>query len=168
MPGGLFTELVGLLRGSSLRNWLLTDGAEIFSAFDTGSEALQFFREGGGSIRTQDFYAIRRQVLNRTESSTPLEGYPSNQLIPLNWHVTDHGLNLSSDFLYNIKLIGYDNETGLLKEQWMSVASDRQLSSDEVKEVARSYVGEGGKSGEISDYFFGNIEPLARNWTNVQ
>lgn len=167
MPSGLFTELVGLLRGDKLRNWLLTDGAEIFAAFDTGAEALQFFREGGGSIRTADFYSIRRQVLNRTESSTPLQDYPTNQLIPLNWHVTDHGLDLSTDFLYNIKLIGLDTETGLLKEQWMSVASDRQLTSDQVKEVARGFVGEGGASGEIMDYFFGSIEPLARNWTTI-
>lgn len=168
MSPGLFTELVGLLRGEKLRNWLLTDGAAIFAAFETGKEALDFFREGGGAIRTADFYAIRKQVLNRTESGNPLTDYPSNQLIPINWHVIDHGLELSSDFLYNIKLIGYDQKSGILKEQWMGVASDRQLTQDQIKEVARSYVGEGGESGEIKDYIFGEIEPLARNWTSVQ
>lgn len=162
MSPDIFTELVGLLRGSSLRQWLLTDGAALFTAFDTGADALDFFRSGGGQIRTADFYDIRRQVLNRVESGEQLTGYPDNQLIPLNWHVTDHGLDLSSDFLYNIKLIGLDQNTGILKEQWMGVASDRQLTPDEVREVARSYVGEGGPSGEIVDFFFGEIEPLAR------
>jgi len=162
MPFGLFTELVGLLRGEALRSWLLTDGASIFSAFDSVGEALDFFREGGGAIRTQDFYKIAQQVFSRTESGAPLSDYPTNQLVPLNWHVSDHGLDLSSDFLYNIKLIGLDQNTGYLKEQWLGVASDRQLTPDEIKEVARSYVGEGGTSGEIVDYFFGEIEPLMR------
>lgn len=168
MSPGLFTELVGLLRGEALRSWLLTDGAAIFSAFETGAEALNFFRDGGGAIRTADFYKIRQQVLNRTESGAPLSDYPTNQLVPLNWHVTDHGLDLSSDFLYNIKLIGLDTNTGYLKEQWMGVASDRQLTVDEIKEVARSYVGEGGASGEIADYIFGEVEPLMRDWTLVR
>lgn len=157
-----YAELAGLLRGADLRDWLRTDGASLFTAFDSGIEALEFFREGGGKIRTQDFYQVRNEVLNRVDSGSFLEGYPGNQLVPLQWHVIEHGLDLSTEFLYNIKLIGYDTKTGILKEQWMGVPSDHQLTPDEIKDVAASYVGEGGDSGEIRDYFFAEIEPLMR------
>lgn len=157
-----FEVPAGTLQGDALRNWLRTDGAGIFTAFETGIEALDFAREAGLKIRTQDFYSIRREVLNVVESSQPLINYPENELIPWNWHVTDHGLDLSTDFQYRIHLFGSDPDSGFLKDQWMTVASDRQLTIDEVREVARSYVGEGGTSGEIENYVFGEIEPMMR------
>lgn len=157
-----FEVLAGQLRGDALRNWLRTDGAGIFTAFNTGSSALEFARSAGLQVRTQDFYAIRREVLAVVDSSQPLLNYPGNQLIPLNWHVSDHGLDLSSEFQYRIHMFGADQNTGILKDQWMTVASDRQLTSDQVREVARSYVGEGGVSGEIESYHFAEIEPLMR------
>lgn len=158
----VFEILPGLMRGEALRNWLRTDGAAIFRSFSTGVEALDYVRELGLAIRSQDFYAIRREVLEVTSSSIKLMNYPDNQLIPLNWHVKNHGLELSSDFQYRINMIGADQNTGILKNQWMTIASDRQLTPNEVREAARSYVGEGGASGEIQDVHFGEIEPLRR------
>jgi len=157
-----FEVLPGLLRGDSLRNWLRTDGAGLFTAFESGRAAYDFAESLGMQIRLQDFYAIRREVLNVVQSSQPLLDYPDNQLIPLNWHVSDHGLELSSEFQYRVHMYGADSGTGILKSQWMTVASDRILTMDEVKEVARSYVGEGGVSGEIEDFHFAEIEPLRR------
>jgi hypothetical protein len=157
-----FEVLPGLLRGDALRNWLRTDGAGLFTSAESGAEALRFARGLGLEIRTQDFYAIRREVLNVVESSQPLLNYPGNQLVPLNWHVQDHGLNLSSEYQYRIHLIGADENTGILKDQWMTVASNRQLTPDEVREVSRGYVGEGGVSGEIQQFRFAEIEPLRR------
>jgi len=152
----------GTFRGDALRNWLRTDGAGIFSAFKTGEAALDFARDAGLQIRTQDFYAIRRQVLAVIDSAQPLLNYPTNQLIPLNWHVSDHGLELTTDFQYRIHLFGVDPESGYLQDKWMTVASDRQLTQNEVQEVARGYVGEGGASGDIEDFRFGEIEPMTR------
>jgi len=157
-----FEQLAGTLRGEALRKWLRTDGAGIFTAFESGAQALGFAREFGLEIRTQDFYSIRREVLSVVESSQPLLSHPDNELIPLNWHVQDHGLNLSSDYQYRIHLFGADAESGILKDQWMTVASNRQLTQDEVREVARGYVGEGGVSGEIEQFRFAEIEPLRR------
>ena len=155
-------ELPGFLSGQSFYNWLRTDGQGIFTAFETGIKALNFLRELGSGIRTQVFYEIRREVLAVAASSQPLLDYPDNQLVPLNWHVQDHGLELSSEFQYRIHMYGSDQETGVLKDQWMTIASDRQLTPDQIKEVARSYVGEGGTSGQIEDYHFAEIEPLRR------
>lgn len=157
-----FDLLPGFLEGQALKNWLRTDGAGIFTAFETGAEALDFIRNYNVAIRTADFYAIRREVLNVVESSQPLLDYPTNQLIPYNWHVSDTGLDLSTDFQYRIHLFGADPDEGVLKDRWMTVASNRQLTIDEIQEVARSYVGEGGVSGQIEDYRFAEIEPLRR------
>lgn len=159
----LLSEILpGFLTGKSFANWLRTDGAGLFTAFETGAEALHYIRELGSGIRTQTFYQIRREVLAVAQSSQPLLDYPSNQLIPLNWHVTDHGLELSTEFQYRIHLFGADPKKGVLTDQWMTVASNRQLTIDMVKEVASSYVGEGGESGQIAYYHFAEIEPLRR------
>ena len=157
-----FEVPAGTLRGDALRNWLRTDGAGIFTAFETGAEALDFARDAGLQVRTQDFYAIRREVLSVVESSQPLLNYPTNQLIPLNWHVSDHGLDLTTDFQYRIHLFGIDPESGYLQDKWMTVASNTQLTQEQVQEVARGYVGEGGASGEIEDFRFGEIQPMMR------
>lgn len=152
----------GFLRGEALRNWLRTDGAGIFSAFNTGAGALDFARELGVAIRTQDFYTIRNEVLSVIESSQSLSDYPTNQLVPLAWHVQDHGLELSSNFQYRVHMFGADREEGVLSSQWVTVASDRQLTIDQIKDVARSFLGEGGDSDRIFDPVFGEIESLRR------
>lgn len=155
-------SLPGSLTGRALNNWLRTDGAGIFSAFENGAEALEFMRDLGANVATSTFYRIRSEVLNVVASSQPLLDYPSDQLIPLAWHVSDHGLDLSSDYQYRIHLYGSDSTTGLLKDQWMTVASDRQLTIDQVKDAARQYAGEGEVSGEIDDYVFGEIQSMLR------
>jgi hypothetical protein len=158
----MVSPLANILSGNAIRNWLRTDGAGIFRAYETGVEALDFIRSHLGAIRTQDFYEIRRQVLSVQTASDVLSGYPTSQLIPLAWHNTDHGLNLSSEFQYRIELFGFDPNTGQIKNQFMTVAADRQLTSDQVQDVARSYVGEGGESGEIVLSSFGEITPMKR------
>ena len=157
-----FEVLPGLLRGDELRNWLKTDAQALLLSFDTQSSALDYLRSGGVAIRTADFNDIYKQVQSRRESIEQVSGLPSNENIPLAFTDGAHGLDLQSKFLYNIKLYGYDQNTGVVKSQWMGVASERQLTPDEVREVARSYVGEGGVSGEIYDFRFGEIEPLRR------
>ena len=158
----VFEALPGTLRGVELRNWLRTDGAGLFRLFDTTDAALTYARELGLQIRTQDFYAIANQVKSLWDAGDKISGYSSNQLIPLAWHDKEHGLELSSAYQYRIQLFGSDPETGYLTARWMTVASDRQLSKDMVKEVAMSYVGEGGQSGEVEDIKFGDIQPLRR------
>lgn len=157
-----FETLAGALRGDALVNWLRTDGAALFELFPTRDEVGGYLRELGVQISNETLGTVRREVLNVLESSNNLIGYPDNQLVPLNWHVTDHGLNLTTDFQYRIHLFGADPDTGLLRDRWMTIASNIQLTTNEIKDVARSYIGEGAASGEISDAVFGEIEPLMR------
>jgi hypothetical protein len=151
-----------ILKGQALRNWLRTDGAGIFRAFGTGVETLGYIREHFGAIRTQDFYEIRRQVLSVQSDRLEPGDYPGNQLIPKAWHTTDHGLNLSTDYQYRVELFGYDPNTGEIKHQYMTIASDHQLTQDQVTTGARNYIGGGGESGDLIIERFGGIEPLRR------
>jgi hypothetical protein len=158
----LTEALPGFLSGQSFYNWLRTDGSGLFTAFETGQAALDFLRELGSGIRTQEFYKIRREVLSLAEARDKLLGYVTNQLIPLNWHDQNHGLQLTTEFQYRIELFGADPETGTLSLKYMTIASNRQLTIDEVHEAARNYVGEGQPSGQIEQYVFGTITPMQR------
>lgn len=157
-----FEVLAGALRGDALVNWLRTDGAAIFELFPTRDEAAGFLRDLGVKISNATLGQVRNEVLNVLQSANNLIGYPDNQLIPLNWHVSDHGLDLTSDFQYRIHVFGADRETGLLNDQWFTIASDRQLTRNEVVDAAGSYVGEGGDSDRVENVVFGEIEPLMR------
>lgn len=161
IPSGLRPP-TGILKGAAIRNWLRTGGQGIFVAFKTGREALSYIRQHVGAIRDSDFYGIRREKLSISADALRLRDYPGNQLVPLAWHNKTHNLMLSSEFQYRIELLGFDAETGEMRSQWMTVASDRQLSLDEIQDVARNYIGEGGESGEIVLSAFGTVEPLER------
>ena len=133
------TELFPL-QGDSLRNWLRTAGQMIFTEFDTGIEALDFLRLNGAAIRTSDFYDIRREVLATHTYTDMLLTYPDNQLIPAAWHVADHGLDLSTDYLYRFKVFGEDPGTGDEITSYFAISSDRQLSPGQAKDLLGSMI----------------------------
>jgi len=122
--------------GAELRNWLRTSFQGIFTSGLSGRDALAMFRDFGGQIRTSDFYSIRREVLeeyNRQQEYTrQLAAYDPYALIPAGWHSTDHGLNLSTQFLYRVEVTGFDRETFEPVTRYLSVASDRQMTPSEV------------------------------------
>lgn len=151
-----------IFKGGAIRNWLRTSGSGIFKAFEVGTDALKYIRANLGGIRTQDFYEIRRQVEGLAAVAKKIKDYPGDQLVPLRWHDADHGLTLSSEFQYRVEIIGVDTKTGLLKSQFMTVASKTQLTTDQIQDTARSYIGEGGESGDIVVGRFGEITPMRR------
>lgn len=131
------------LSGTGLRNWLRTAGQALFTEFESGAEALDFLRLQGAAIRDSDFYDIRRQVLGLQKYQDQLEGYRPNDLIPAAWHVDDHGLNLSRDFFYRVRVDGVDPSTGESISKYFAISSDRQLSKGQVEdELGSMIVGE--------------------------
>lgn len=160
----MVTRLIsGVLKGDALRNWLRTDGAGVFRAFESGVQAVDYLRGLGIGIRTQDFYAIRREVLSVQDSAIRVQDYPGDQLIPRAWHASDHGLNLTTDFQYRIELFGHDPNTGEIRHNYMTIASDRQLTQHQIQDAARNYIGQGGASGDLMLDAIGGIEPMIRS-----
>jgi hypothetical protein len=123
-----------LLFGDELRNWLRTSGEGIFKN-RTGEEALAFIREFGIRIRTQDFYAIRREVLDLTKYQEQLGAINENVLIPLHYTDTTHGLNISENFLYRFNVTGTTTSTGEAFERRYAVASMYQLSKADAADL---------------------------------
>jgi hypothetical protein len=161
-----FTALAGELSGRALNNWLRTSGAALIRSFETGADALRYLTENGVDIARSTFYDIRKQVLDLSSSSLRLANYETERLVPLNWHVKNHGLNLTTDFQYRLHMFGTDPETGLVKDQWVTIVSDRQLTVGEVQSAGLNWlveydeVNQGSK--QIDDPIFGEIEPMRR------
>lgn len=148
------------LSGRSLANWLRTDGQGIFTAFKSGADALRYLQSLEVNIPQSTFYSVRRQVFSLIETSNLIFGYPTDNLIPLNWHTTDHGLDIADQFSYRIHGYGTDRGTGTLRDQWYWVRSDRQLTIAEVRQNALEYVGQGFDSDTIKDIIWGEIEAM--------
>ena len=123
------------IRGEEFRNWLRTAGQEIFSLYPTGAEALDWLRGEGAAIRDADFYQIRREVLGASRYQEQIETYAADQLIPAAWHVQDHGLELSNQFLYRIQVFGTDPATGEQITKYFAVSSGRQLTPNEAADL---------------------------------
>jgi len=158
-------EPAPFLEGKALSNWLRTDGASIFSLFDTTAAAIRYIRENLGSVSDSTFYRIRKQVTDVINSAKLIENYPADNRIPKAWHVTDHGLELTTTYQYRIKSFGIDAKSGALKAKWQSIASNRQLTPNQVREMAREWNGENiiGKGSGIGMYDgqYADIEILA-------
>lgn len=124
------------LSGKALRNWLSTSGSGLFTSGLTGSEALSMLRDMGGSIRTADFYDIRRYILARESFSENIRGVEFNQLVPMAQHDSEHGWNLEKPYLYKVKMIGIDPDTYKYKEGFVSVYSSKQMTQNEIISTA--------------------------------
>jgi hypothetical protein len=154
-------EIFGM-SGSAARNWLRSDGAGLFFAYPVGSDLLGYLRENGVIIPTSTFYDIRSQVLSANELQLQMSQLSPYDLIPMAYHNQDHGLTLSAEYEYRVHVYGLDPETGAIKSQWMTVASDRQLDKNTIQETARMFIGEGGESGNILLDNFGELEAMRR------
>jgi len=123
------------LEGDKLRSFLLHDGWKLLTAFDSGAATLDFLRDNGMKIRTQDFYEIRRAVLNMQSQSDVLPSVPGNELVPLAEHVTIHGWDLSQNFLYRFRVDGVDPKTELAVTKYFAISSNKQLSPNEAADI---------------------------------
>lgn len=136
-------EFAGM-SGDSLLNWLRTDGAGIFSFFETGEEGLEWFRAEGGHISTDSWYSVRRQVLSLELHSGQLSGLGDDDLIPLAWTQSGTGLRLGADFCYRFKVEGFDAYGNPLEDAWLSVDSANQLTVGQAKDMLYGFTDEYG------------------------
>jgi len=141
---GDFDNQFAGMSGDSLLNWLRTDGAAIFSSFDTGEAALDWFREQGGHVSTSNWYMVRRQVLDLELYSERLSGLDDSDLIPLAWTQSGTGLRLGADFCYRFKVEGFDADGNSLEDAWLSVDSARQLTLGQAKDMLYGFTDEWG------------------------
>jgi hypothetical protein len=136
---GLLDSGAGL-SGQELYNWLRTAGQQVFTEFDTGAAGLDFLRSNDFQIRTQTFYDIRRQVLDINKYQEALVPYEGDNLIPVAWHDTSHGLGLTEKLLYRIEVTGVDPNTGEDITKTFAIGSNQRLSKNEVTDILGSMI----------------------------
>lgn len=127
--------------GIALQNWLRTSGQNIFTEFETGAAGLEYLRSIGGSIRDSTFYEIRRQVLGLEKYQENLGNVDDNNLIPMAWTVSDHGLDLSQNFLYRVEVTGTDPTDGTPVTKYFAISSDKQLTPGQVTDALGAMIG---------------------------
>jgi len=157
------------ISGDPLRRWLRTDFAATLSSGKSGKAILEELRGQGVRIRTSEFYAIRRQVLAERNLEQifreHIREYDPNGLIPAAWHSTEHGLNLRSQYLYRVRVTGYDNVTNEWVERISSISSNEQMSVSQIKDEMTSHLTLGIDSDPISIESMDMHSALARPGT---
>lgn len=115
---------------------------------ETGADILQTIRDMGMHIRTQDFYAIRRFVLDMPDRMDKWAKILLEERAPVNYY-EETQWNISTNFLYRVKVYGQDIVTGETVERWVSIASDTQLERGAVEALAASYTQGDDPSGGV-------------------
>ena len=125
--------------GKALRGWLRTNFPRWMWETYSGAEILRALRAAGKGIRTQDFYAIRRQVLATPVHEEDLQSLPDDVLIPRRWFREDHGLSLSTAAHYRFRVWVEDTETGERFAVVRHLATDLHLTPGEAREMMSQY-----------------------------
>lgn len=93
----------------------------------SASQALKFFRQGGGAIRTQDWYSLYKTVKQGYELHETLYTLTAKQIIPESWYI-------ESPYKYHQKynivaeVLIYDKTNDTYYEKYVSLQSSRRLT----------------------------------------
>lgn len=131
MPDPLFTaegRRNYIANSVSLDDWRTRSGASIYKDLQTG----------GLGIREQDFYAIRRDVLDLYRYQEAIEGLKPQTRVPRAWMSDKHRMQLSNDYQYRFRVEGLDPETGDEIESFYSVSSEQELTKQNAEDAIMS------------------------------
>lgn len=115
------------------RNWLRTTLPERIWTGLSGSELLRQLRDIGVSIRTQDFFQVRREVLGLQLHQEAIGQLGADRLVPAALFNESHGLELSQDFQYRFRIAVRDPVTGEITEFMRALSSSEQLTKAEAE-----------------------------------
>ncbi len=120
----------------SRRNWLLTNLPESYWLEQSGARLLSALRDSGFRITTQSFYEIRRTVLaTAAPHAGELHNLGADDPIPQAWLQEPTRWQPSRQFLYNVKVIGKDYQTGERVTSFVSISSDELLTKRQLYET---------------------------------
>lgn len=96
----------------------------------SGAEGLRQYREGGGAIRTQDWYSVWRETASAFELRETISTLPEEYTIPQSW-MEPTGMRFRERFIYQAEVITVDAEGGRLSGEWYTVESAQPLTITE-------------------------------------
>lgn len=132
LPGGIEPVIGSQARRQYAR---FSIGRETWTT-ETGSSILTALRDVGMGIRTQDFYAIRRDVLSIFEREDVFADVPLNQLLPVGRFYHDHGAELSLSTLYKFDVLAWNKETEEYEILPRALSTNWHLTKQEALDAA--------------------------------
>jgi len=134
-----------------LRNVIRTSIAESEWAKKSGAAILRSLQERGLGIREQDFYAIRREILDLKRYEEQVKRLRPDSRVPVSWIDEAPRWELKGNFLYQARVTGRDPITGETITRFFATSTDAQL----FKETAESAI----YDSLIGEEEFYNIAP---------
>jgi len=96
----------------------------------SGAETLRQYRAGGGAIRTQDFYALRRGVVDAAINAEMIQRLPGDMSPPPDW-LPEVDFDFQRKYVMRVKANVMDMGGIVLTDVWRTIESDVNLSIDE-------------------------------------
>lgn len=131
MPDPLFTaegRRNYIANSVSLDDWRTRSGAAIFNDLQAG----------GLGIREQDFYAIRREVLDLYRYQEQIEALKPTTRVPRAWMSDKHRMDMKNDYQYRFRVEGLDPETGDEVEAFYSISTGQELTKQNAEDAIMS------------------------------
>jgi len=105
----------------------------------SGAEALRQFRAGGGHIRTQDWYTLRRGAEDAATSAEIIKRLPGDMSPPLDW-LPEVDFAFQRKYVMRVKANVMDAGGIVLTDVWRTIESDVNLSIDEWMDEYDDYI----------------------------
>jgi hypothetical protein len=150
------------LSGRELNNWLRTAGQGFFLMPGSGADRLAYLASQGIDVPSSTYYRIQAEIQSRFEHTDDLRNYDPTALIPAAWHDQEHGLELSTAFLYRVSVTGVDPTTGLPATGWYAIASDEQMTPNQVTDRLGSLLSGEGEAYKMVAETYTVTEALAQ------
>lgn len=105
----------------------------------SGRKILDVLRTYGLGYRTQTFYADLREIRDWFETWQKLRAYRWDVPLPVEAHAPGVVRVPGKNFLYRLRIVELDEETGQFETRVLSVVRERAMSIYELRDVVRGW-----------------------------
>lgn len=147
----------GTLGSEENRNWIANNISRDTWETMSGSAILGELKELGMGIRRQDFFAIRREVMELGYYEEAISKRAGNTLIPRAWMHERKHVDLTLNAQYRFLMDVTDVETGKTDQIIRAISSDRHFTKDEAEDFIRGLY---TRPMPDSDYIVTNVRSV--------
>jgi len=122
----------------SLETWATKSGASLFDEL----------KEIGFSIGENQFYAIRRDILNLVRHQEQIENLRPDTLIPLGYMDKVPTWKMGSDYMNQVRITGTFEGSTETKEVWYTITSNKRYSKSEIQDLVNDEIRTEGRESD--------------------
>jgi hypothetical protein len=117
----------------------------------TGAEALKQYRAGGGHIRTQDWYAVAREVATAHDFSGYIPRLVPWSTIPKAW-ASEEDVEYSKQYVLKVKVTATDIYGNVYPDLYRYIESDTELTKREWFDKIKDALATDPTLPDLTDY----------------